>query len=171
MSNKSELVRRVLAQGPATSGEVAAETGLAIRYCSAVLNRLWSCGQVERSEKPIARLSGPGAYLYALKRKDWKPWTPPEIARMRSMAGRPACEIATALCRSVASVRQQAGRCGVKLGGRKATVWPAAKKMEAYSLRSCGKTYADISDDLGVPLGTVQQWLSRRATGQLTWRV
>ena len=159
--NKREMVRRMLASGPATSAEIAAESGLSVQYCSAVLNTLWKMGRVERSEKPIARRFG-SAYLYALPTKEWNAWTPPEVAKLRSMAGRSAAEVAKALHRSIHSVRNQARRSGVELDGRNVKYWPASVRMNARLLRSEGLAMAEISDRLEVPLSTVKSWISGR---------
>lgn len=160
--NKREVVRKVLASGPATSGEVSAETGLSVRYCSAVLNTLWKMGRVERSDKLIDRPAGPGAYLYALPTKEWTAWTQPEIAKLRSMAGKPASEVAKALRRSIHSVRNQARRHGVELDSRNVNYWPASVRMSARVLRSEGLAVAEISDRLAVPLATVKTWITGR---------
>jgi len=55
-----------LEDGPATSGDIAAEVGRSVAYCSAVLRKLWDAGGIGRSAKKIARNRGPGAYLYYL---------------------------------------------------------------------------------------------------------
>lgn len=50
---KLERMLAVLADGPATTGEVAAETGLSIRRTGAKLRYLWLTGDVEREIFPM----------------------------------------------------------------------------------------------------------------------
>ena len=55
-----------LEDGPATSGDIAAEIGRSVAYCSAALHKLWDAGGIRRTAHKIARNRGPGAYLYYL---------------------------------------------------------------------------------------------------------
>ena len=65
MSN-ADKIRGVLSRGGAASGEVAAQTGLSVAYCSAVLHRWWKSGRLVRSESRVRQNGRPGAYRYTL---------------------------------------------------------------------------------------------------------
>ena len=65
MSN-ADKIREVLSRGGAASGEVAAQTGLSVAYCSAVLHRWWKSGRLVRSESRVRQNGRPGAYRYTL---------------------------------------------------------------------------------------------------------
>lgn len=69
MSN-ADKIRGVLSRGGAASGEVAAQTGLSVAYCSAVLHRWWKSGRLVRSESRVRQNGRPSAYLYTLASED-----------------------------------------------------------------------------------------------------
>lgn len=65
--NQRERIEAVLAEGPATSVEVAAETGMRAQHVSAYLSALHRQGRVTRElYQPVARKAGKPAYLYTL---------------------------------------------------------------------------------------------------------
>lgn len=156
--NQYAQVLRVVRQGPATSGEVALETGLERRACSAILHKLWKQGRVERSEKMIARARGPGAYLYTIRVRPHRYWTMEELRVLRSMAGAPARKVAMRLGRTERSVRNAADRNGVRLHSRQGPIWPRSTRQEARRMRRSGKSNPEISRALGVPVRTVFDW-------------
>ena len=65
MSN-ADKIREVLSRGGAASGEVAAQTGLSVAYCSAVLHRWWKSGRLVRSESRVRKSGRATAYRYTL---------------------------------------------------------------------------------------------------------
>lgn len=67
VATQPELIMQVLAEGPATSTEVSAETGLSVRHCSAVLSSLHRRKRVSRQEFMRSREHGSTAYLYSLR--------------------------------------------------------------------------------------------------------
>lgn len=159
-----EKIRRVLIHGSAFPSDVAAETGYHWRVCSAVLDRLCKDGAVIRSDKRIERPGLNSAYLYSLRYREWRWWTVHDIKHLRTLveAGNSPQDIARTLGRTVPAVRHQAKRLGLSLAVRKQTVWSPELKMRCISMRAQGATWAVISEELGVPLGTVQQWGNRR---------
>lgn len=158
--SQREQIRRVLIHGPAFPNEVAAATGFNWRICSAVLDRLCKEGVVIRSDERIKRPGMNSAYLYSLRHREWRFWTTHDVKRFRALvaAGKSPQQIARALGRTVPAVRHQAKRMGLSLAVRKQAVWPAELKMRAAAMRAAGSTWSEISNELGVPLGTVQQW-------------
>lgn len=57
-------VLAVIEEGPATSPEVAAETGLPVKHCNAHLRALWQVGVLTRVPGP--RNGGRPAHIYRL---------------------------------------------------------------------------------------------------------
>lgn len=158
--SQREQIRRVLIHGPAFPHEVAAATGINWRICSAVLDRMCKRGEVIRSEERIKRPGMNSAYLYSLRHRRWRFWTTHDVKRLRALAaaGKSPQQIARELGRTVTAVRHRAKRMGLSLNVRKQTVWPAELKMRAAVMKASGSTWLEISKELGVPLGTVQQW-------------
>lgn len=158
--SQREQIRRVLIHGPAFPNEVAAATGFSWRICSAVLDRLCKSGVVIRSDERIARPGMNSAYLYSLRHREWRFWTTHDVKQLRALvaAGKSPQQIARAMGRTVPAIRHQAKRMGLPLNVRKQTVWPAELKMHAATMRAAGSTWSEISNELGVPQGTVQQW-------------
>lgn len=66
--NQRMQIFRLLADGPGTSAEVAAETGLSLRQASAVLSTLHRQGRVTRSEYAREWARGSRAYVYSRRR-------------------------------------------------------------------------------------------------------
>jgi predicted ArsR family transcriptional regulator len=65
--NQRERIESLLAEGPATSAELAAETGMRGQHVSAYLSALYRQGRVTRElYQPVARKAGKPAYLYTL---------------------------------------------------------------------------------------------------------
>ena len=158
--SQREQIRRVLIHGPAFPHQVAEATGYHWRTCSAVLDTLVKQGAVIRSEKRVKREGMNSAYLYSLRHREWRWWTTHDNKQLRALVadGHSARQIARALGRTVPAIRHQAKRMGLVLSVRKQTVWPAELKMRAATMRAAGATWSEISNELGVPLGTVQQW-------------
>lgn len=167
MSNANRI-RRVLAEGGATSGEVAAETGLSVRYCSAALYRMWQLGHVSRSEKRVPQYNRPSAYRYTLVRRVGMPWTEEETEELLRLAGLPVGEIAKRLNRPTGAVWQRARRMGLDLAKRELVYWPPAARSHVVELRREGLTIREIADRSPVPHGTIARWLSPR--GMREWR-
>lgn len=63
MLQKTRILR-VLAQGPSTTGEVSASTGLPRKHCCAILRYLWQSGVVTRA--PFKRPGIRSAFLWSL---------------------------------------------------------------------------------------------------------
>lgn len=63
--NQRMQIFRMLRDGPGTSAEVAAETGIPPRQASAVLSTLYRQGRITRTEYARAREHGSRAYLYS----------------------------------------------------------------------------------------------------------
>ena len=158
--SQRERIRRVLIHGPAFPDEVSATTGYPLRVCSAVLGTLVKSGAVIRSDKRIARPGMNSAYLYSLRHREWRYWTTHDMKQLRALvaAGKSPQAIARTMGRTVPAIRHQAKRMGLVLSVRKQTAWPAVLKMRAAAMRAAGATWSEISNELGVPLGTVQQW-------------
>lgn len=75
MTQKAAVIA-VLEQGPAHSRDVADETGLPLKHCSAYPRALWKDGVIERTAHRIRSLHSrgwehPGSYVY------WLPSKPP----------------------------------------------------------------------------------------------
>lgn len=155
-----EQIRRVLIHGPAFPSDVAAATGFDWRICSAVLDWLCKDGKAIRSDERIKRPGMNSAYLYSLRHREWRFWTTHDVKQLRALvaAGKSPQQIARALGRTVPAVRHQAKRMGLPLTVRKQTVWSPELKLRCAAMRASGATWANISEELGVPLGTVQQW-------------
>lgn len=62
--NQRLMLLRVLSDGPGTTSELAAETGLPLRQVSAVLSRLHSQGRIHRSKYVRTKERGTGAFIY-----------------------------------------------------------------------------------------------------------
>lgn len=117
-------IRRHLGTGSLTSGEASILTGLPLRYCSAVLCKLWKAGKVNRSSERLHKSTGPSAYVYSRKSKIVRPWTTAELDKLKSMHRKAtADEAAKVLGRPVNAVRKQAAIHRVKLPA----VWPKRK--------------------------------------------
>lgn len=161
--SQKERIRRSLAHGPAFPDEVASATGYPMRTCSAVLDKLCKAGVVVRSQERIKRPHTNSAYLYSIRHREWRWWTVHDIAKLRLLAseGHSVQHIARSLGRTVPSIRHQAKRSGIQLSVRKQTVWPPEVKIRAIAMKQSGSTWVQISNELGVPLGTVQQWGSK----------
>jgi hypothetical protein len=54
----------VLADGPATTPEVVAETGLPLKHCCAILRDLWISGKLQR--EPFRRYKLAPTFLYSV---------------------------------------------------------------------------------------------------------
>lgn len=165
--SQQEQIRRVLVHGPAFPDQVAEATGFPMRTCSAVLDKLHKAGKVLRSEMRVKRPHTNSAYLYSLRYREHRWWTTHDDKTLRELVdvGAPAKQIARVMGRSVHSIRFYAKRVGLTLPTREMTLWPPDVKMRAVEMRMAGKTWAAISAELGVPLGTVQHWAP-----QLRWR-
>lgn len=157
---QQEQVRRVLIDGPAFPDEVSAATGVPLRQASAVLDTLCKAGRVVRSSARVPRPGGNSAYLYALRHREWRWWTVHDLKRLRQLVeqGLSAKDIARELGRTVVAIRNQVLRMGLTLNTRKQQVWSPEMKMRAAILRDSGMTHEEVSIQLGVPLGTVQNW-------------
>lgn len=158
MSQRNQLLH-ALKDGPGTSGELAAETAIPLRQCSAVLYRIWRAGKVQRSPARVARPRGPGAYLYAAPTHNWNVWTAPEVGRLRSLAGCTPREAAKALGRSVPAVKSQAAYLGIALRPQqRQTRWPQAVKNRARRMRAGGMSLGAIAARLSVNVTNVWKW-------------
>jgi predicted ArsR family transcriptional regulator len=65
-----QTIINALRDGPGTSVEIAAETGLSTKHCCAWLRWLWQRGYVTRTDSMIRTTEngcGRGAFIYTLK--------------------------------------------------------------------------------------------------------
>lgn len=153
---------RVLAGGPAHSGEVAAILGEEPRKVSATLKKLLNQGKIVRSDERVAREQMPSVWMYSVRHKQWRHWTTRDIETLRTMEGQRPEVIARALGRTAPSVRNQANRIGVKLPGRTLKVWPPETRFAAEMMRHRGTSEREIARALGVPRSTINSWLAGR---------
>ena len=159
-TKQRDVVMAALDDGPATSAEIAAQTGMPMRHCSAVLNRMWCEGRINRTPERMRRDGLPGAFGYMLK--VCRPWTTAEVRLLREMADKPRHRIARELGRSQRAIVEYAIRSGVKLSGRQRNQWDAAVIRRAMALRREGFSIRSAAVAAGVPLGTLRHWIYDR---------
>jgi predicted ArsR family transcriptional regulator len=88
--SQRDRVLAVIEEGPATTPEVAAETGLSIKHCCAHLRALWEIGLLERKPGHRTRQGGRRPFIYSLKGGyPCKPTTTTP-STLRSATGSPA---------------------------------------------------------------------------------
>jgi len=86
LATQRAAVLAALEQGPGTSRDIAAVTGLSVKHCSSYLTDLWRAGMVQRQpfEEPPAR--GRSSFLYQIAAGAPEPISPPSLVRLACAA-------------------------------------------------------------------------------------